>query len=56
MWNDNKADKVSLKVRVHAGSAFDPQGKEGQMKLLAAHLFPTEKAKEFFVEDVGGNL
>src|SRR4051794_41074422 len=45
MWNDDKADKVSLTVRVHSGSAFDPQGKEGVMKLLAQHLFPNKEAQ-----------
>ena len=49
------SDKVTVKVRVHAGSAFDPQGKEGLMKLLAANIFPNPEAKEFF-SDLGGDL
>jgi len=56
MWQDNKADKVWVKVRVHSGSAFDPQGKEGVMQMLADNLFPNEAAREFFVEDLGGSL
>ena len=35
MWSDARSDKVTVKIRVHAGSAFDPQGKEGAMQLLA---------------------
>ncbi len=56
MWPDDKADKVWVKVRIHAGSAFDPQGKEGVMRLLADSFFPNENAREFFAEDLGGSL
>lgn len=56
MWNDAKADKVTVKIRIHAGSAFDPQGKEGVMQLLADNIFPDEAAKEFFTEDLSGSL
>ena len=41
MWNDPAADKVSVKIRIHSGSAFDPQGKEGVMSCLAENIFPT---------------
>jgi hypothetical protein len=56
MWPDEKADKVWVRVRVHSGSAFDPQGKEGTMRLLADSFFPNENAREFFTEDLGGSL
>ncbi len=56
MWNDAKADKVSVKIRIHAGSAFDPQGKEGAMQLLADDLFPNDASRDFFTEDLGGSL
>lgn len=56
MWSDPKADRVSVKVRIHSGSAFDPQGKEGVMHLLGDSLFPSEAARDFFVEDLGGSL
>ena len=56
MWPDAKADKVWVKIRIHYGSAFDPQGKEGLMKLLADSFFPNESAQEFFTEDLGGSL
>jgi len=56
MWSDPKADKVWVKLRIHSGSAFDPQGKEGVMQMLSDNLFPNEAAKEFFVEDLGGSL
>ena len=55
MFDAPASDKVTLKVRIHAGSAFDPQGKEGLMKLLAANIFPSPEAKEFFT-DLGGSL
>lgn len=56
MWSDPAADKVTVRIRVHSGSAFDPQGKEGVMKLLAETIFPTREAREFFTEDLGGSL
>ncbi len=56
VWNDPTAPKVSVKLRVHSGSAFDPLGKEGTMAMLADILFPTDAAKEFFTEDLGGSL
>jgi zinc protease len=56
MWPDPKADKVWVKIRVHSGSAFDPQGKEGVMKLLADSFFPNESTRDFFTQDLGGRL
>jgi predicted Zn-dependent peptidase len=56
MWSDAKADKVSIRLRIHSGAAFDPQGKEGVMQLLADSIFPNEASREFFIEDLGGDL
>jgi predicted Zn-dependent peptidase len=56
MWPDASADKVWVKLRIHAGPAFDPLGKEGSMQLLADNLFPNPAVKEFFAEDLGGSL
>lgn len=56
MWPDAKADKVAIKIRIHSGSAFDPQGKEGVMQLLADNVFPNEATKDFFREDLEGSL
>ena len=56
LWSDPKADKVTVRLRIHSGAAFDPQGKEGVMQLLADNIFPNEAAREFFVEDLGGSL
>ncbi len=56
VWNESGADKVAVKIRIHNGSAFDPQNKEGVMALLAEVLFPNETVKEFFREDLGGSL
>ncbi len=50
------ADKVTLKLRIHSGSAFDRQDKEGTIALLGDILFPNEEAKDFFREDLGGSL
>lgn len=56
IWNQPNAEKVSVKIRIHSGSAFDPQNKEGTMALLSDALFPSESVKEFFREDLGGSL
>jgi predicted Zn-dependent peptidase len=56
MWNDSKAEKISLKIRVHSGSSFDPQGREGVMQMLADNIFPNESLREFFTDDLGGSL
>ena len=56
MWTDPAATDVRVSIRIHAGSSFDPQGKEGVMKLLAENLFPTAGSREFFTEDLGGSL
>lgn len=56
MWPDAKADSVTVTVRVHSGTSFDPQGKEGVMRLLSENIFPERAAREFFTEDLGGGL
>ncbi len=56
MWSDRSAPKVVMKVRIHSGSAFDPQGREGVMKMLMDNIFPNAETREFFAEDLGGSL
>lgn len=56
MWNDAATDKVTVKLRLHSGAAFDTANKEGTMALLADALFPNETVKEFFRDDLGGSL
>jgi predicted Zn-dependent peptidase len=50
MWNEPAADKVSVKIRIHSGAAFDTLNKEGTMALLADVLFPNESVREFFAK------
>lgn len=56
IWNEPKAEKIALKLRVHSGSAFDPKDKMGVMALLGDILFPTEQTGNFFREDLEGSL
>ncbi len=56
LWSQPNAEKATVKLRIHSGSAFDPKDKEGVMALLADVLFPNEQAKEFFADDLGGRL
>jgi hypothetical protein len=56
IWNDPTAQNVTVKVRIHSGAAFDPQGKEGVMTLLAESFFTNDATREFYREDLGGSL
>jgi predicted Zn-dependent peptidase len=56
MWNDPSAPDVKISIRIHSGAAFDPQGKEGVMKLLSENIFPTQLARDYFVEDLEGSV
>lgn len=56
MWPNSAQQLVTVKIRIHAGSAFDPQGKEGVMQLLADNIFPNDEIREFFSQDLGGDL
>ena len=55
MFPDPSSDKVWVRIRINSGSAFDPQGKEGLMQLMAANFFPTDAAKEYFRDELGGS-
>jgi len=56
IWTEPATEKVSVKLRIHSGAAFDTLGKEGTMALLADSLFPNESVKQFFAEELGGSL
>ncbi len=56
VWNDPTAKKITLKLRVHSGAAFDPKDKMGAMALLSDILFPNDQSKAFFTEDLEGSL
>ncbi|HUR97696.1 MAG TPA: insulinase family protein [Pyrinomonadaceae bacterium] len=56
MWSDPAASDVKVSIRVHSGAAFDPQGKEGVMKLLAENIFPTAASRSYFADDLGGGV
>lgn len=56
-WRQKGEPKVSVKLRLHSGSSFDPQKKEGVMALFADVLFPNqEQLKEFFADELNGNF
>ena len=55
-FSEPNAEKAAVKLRIHSGSAFDRQNKEGTMALLADILFPNQEAKDFFREDLSGSL
>lgn len=55
-WNTPGAEKTTLKLRIHAGAAFDPQEKEGVMKLLSESFFPTTESRSFFKDELDGSF
>lgn len=48
------SETVTVTLRVHAGSSFDAQGKEGTMKMLSEAIFPSDDARQF--DDLGGSV
>lgn len=56
IWSVPNADKVTVKLRINKGAAFDQQSKEGTMALLSKILFPNDASRAFFEEDLGGSL
>lgn len=56
IWKQPNDGKISVKLRIHSGAAFDPQDKMGTMTLLSEILFPEEGIKDFFEEDLEGTL
>ena len=56
MLGDPTSPNVAVKLRIHAGAAFDAQQKEGTMCLLSEAFFPNQDARDFFSEDLGGSF
>lgn len=56
IFPDPSAEKITIKLRIHSGAAFDPKDKMGVMALLGDIIFPTEQTKAFFAEDLEGSL
>lgn len=56
IFNEPTAQQLTVRLRVHAGSAFDPQGKEGVMRMLSETIFLTDEARQYFADDLGGSF
>lgn len=56
IWSTAGTDKVRVRLRIHNGAAYDPRDKQGTFAMLGDILFPEEGVKEFFREDLGGDL
>ncbi len=56
IWSDPSSETVTVKLRVHSGSAFDPKDKMGTIALLSDVIFPDEGIKKYIEEDLGGSL
>ncbi|MGD9564494.1 MAG: M16 family metallopeptidase [Pyrinomonadaceae bacterium] len=56
VWHTPGAEKATVRLRIHAGSSFDPQDKEGVMQLLAESFFPNPDSRSFFRDELGGSF
>jgi zinc protease len=56
LWQRPGDAKVLLKLRVHAGAAFDLTGKGGTMALLDDALFPDPSTSLYVREQLGGQF
>ncbi len=56
IFTDRTAPNLTVRLRIHSGSAFDPQGKEGVMRMLSETAFPSDEAREYFRDDLGGSF
>ena len=57
VWRDAQAPKVTVKLRIHNGAAFDMKDKTGTMALLSDILFPNiEDTKSYFAEELEGSF
>ena len=56
LWNTPGSGNVTIKLRLHSGSAFDLAGKSGLMALLGDALFSDPTTREYFVEELGGKV
>lgn len=56
IWSVPNSEKVTVKLRINKGAAFDQQDKEGTLALLSNILFPNDASRAFFEEDLGGSL
>ncbi|MCB1026002.1 MAG: insulinase family protein [Acidobacteria bacterium] len=56
IWNQQNADKITVKLRIHSGSAFDQTDKMGTIALLSDILFPDDGIKDFFKDELEGSL
>lgn len=56
LWSEPSSEKVTVKLRINSGAAFDPAGREGLMSMLAESIFPNSDSREFFADELGGGL
>ncbi|REJ78695.1 MAG: insulinase family protein [Acidobacteria bacterium] len=56
IWSQAESDTVTVRLRIHRGAAYDPVDKAGTFALLGDILFPEEEIRDYFREDLGGDL
>lgn len=56
IWSTAGTDRVTVRLRIHNGAAYDPRGKSGTFALLGDILFPETGIREYFREDLDGEL
>ncbi|MCO6512825.1 MAG: insulinase family protein [Aridibacter famidurans] len=56
IWSTAGTGRVTVRLRIHNGAAYDPQGKAGTFALVGDILFPEEGVRDYFREDLDGDL
>lgn len=56
IWSTAGTGRVKVRLRIHNGAAYDPADKQGTFALLGEILFPGSGIREYFREDLGGDL
>lgn len=56
IWSTAGTDRVTVRLRIHNGAAYDPQGKAGTFALVGDILFPEQGVRDYFREDLDGDL
>ncbi|HUF03607.1 MAG TPA: insulinase family protein [Aridibacter sp.] len=56
IWSTAGTDRVTVRLRIHNGAAYDPRGKAGTFALLGDILFPEQGVRDYFREDLDGDV
>lgn len=56
IWSQAGTGRVKVTLRINNGAAYDPVNKSGTFSLLGDILFPEDGIRQYFEEELGGDL